>query len=64
MKHRTRKIPKSFCWVDSRLVSVIREILSLTLCFDHRIADGAEAARFMNHLKRMLEDPIIFMTGI
>ncbi len=43
---------------------VIREILPLTLCFDHRIADGAEAARFMNHLKRMLEDPVIFMTGI
>ena len=34
-----------------------RKILPLSLTFDHRILDGAEAARFMNDLKAYLEDP-------
>lgn len=43
---------------------VIRKMLPMTLSFDHRVADGAQAARFINALKLMLEDPIHFMTGI
>ncbi len=35
----------------------IRKILPLSLTFDHRILDGAIAARFMNEVKRHLEDP-------
>jgi pyruvate dehydrogenase E2 component (dihydrolipoamide acetyltransferase) len=31
--------------------------LPLILGFDHRINDGADAARFMNELIEMLEDP-------
>jgi len=36
---------------------VIRKILPLSLTFDHRVFDGAEAARFLNDLKAFLEDP-------
>ena len=36
---------------------VIRKILPLTLAFDHRVADGAQAARFVSTLVRRLEDP-------
>ena len=36
---------------------VIRKILPLTLAFDHRVADGAQAARFVSTLIRRLEDP-------
>jgi hypothetical protein len=36
---------------------VIRRILPLTLAFDHRVADGADAARFVNTLTRLLSDP-------
>jgi len=36
---------------------VIRKILPLSLTFDHRLVDGAEAARFVNALKSYLEDP-------
>ena len=43
---------------------VIRKILPVTLCFDHRVADGVQGARFVNQLKQMLEDPFAFMTGI
>lgn len=36
---------------------VVRKILPLCLSFDHRVADGAHAARFLNHIKRLLEQP-------
>jgi len=36
---------------------VIRKMLPLTLAFDHRVADGADAARFVTELVRMLSDP-------
>lgn len=39
----------------------IRKVLPLSLTFDHRILDGAEAARFMNTLKRHLEDPDLLL---
>ncbi len=36
---------------------VIRKVLPLSLSFDHRIADGADAARFVSELVRLLGDP-------
>jgi len=41
--------------VDCAIVA--RLILPLSLTFDHRIADGADAARFITDLVRDLEDP-------
>ncbi|NDJ85156.1 MAG: 2-oxo acid dehydrogenase subunit E2 [Chloroflexi bacterium] len=38
-----------------------RYMLPLVLGFDHRLADGAEAARFVNDIVTMLEDPDRFM---
>ena len=34
----------------------IRKVLPLSLSFDHRVIDGAEAARFVNDIKKYLED--------
>jgi pyruvate dehydrogenase E2 component (dihydrolipoamide acetyltransferase) len=39
----------------------IRTMLPLVLAFDHRIADGGESARFMNDLRRRLEDPMALL---
>ena len=40
---------------------VIRKVLPVSLTFDHRVVDGAEAARFTNTLKEYLEDPDLFI---
>ena len=40
---------------------VIRKILPLTLAFDHRVADGADAARFVTELARQLSDPKLLL---
>jgi pyruvate dehydrogenase E2 component (dihydrolipoamide acetyltransferase) len=36
---------------------VPRRIMPLVLCFDHRVADGADAIRFMRTIAACLEDP-------
>lgn len=35
----------------------IRKVLPLSLAFDHRVVDGAEAVRFMNTVIELLQDP-------
>jgi pyruvate/2-oxoglutarate dehydrogenase complex dihydrolipoamide acyltransferase (E2) component len=32
-------------------------MMYLSLSFDHRLVDGAEAARFLGHIRRLLESP-------
>jgi len=39
----------------------IGTILPLALSFDHRIADGAEAAYFVRHIIERLEDPFTLL---
>ncbi|MAE43279.1 hypothetical protein CMO93_05890 [Candidatus Woesearchaeota archaeon] len=41
--------------VDGQLA--VRKIMPISLTYDHRAIDGAEAARFMNDLRALLEDP-------
>ena len=36
----------------------IRRIMALSLTFDHRIVDGAPAARFLRRVKQLAEDPV------
>ena len=42
-----------------------RYILPLSLTFDHRITDGAEACRFLNRIGQYLEDPgLLFIESV
>jgi pyruvate/2-oxoglutarate dehydrogenase complex dihydrolipoamide acyltransferase (E2) component len=36
-------------------------IMPLALSFDHRIADGAEAAYFVQHIVKRLQEPFTFL---
>ena len=51
----TAKLPAV---IDDALT--IREQMTLSLAFDHRVADGAPAARFLQRLKEILEYADIF----
>lgn len=46
---------------DERVV--IRQILPLTLAFDHRFIDGGSAGRFMQRLRTYLEQPLLLLLG-
>ena len=41
----------------------IRKMLALSLSFDHRVVDGGPAARFLQHLKRWVEQPYAWLTA-
>ena len=43
--------------VDGRLA--VRQLMTASVSFDHRIVDGAYAARFLAHLRDLLEDPAL-----
>jgi pyruvate dehydrogenase complex dihydrolipoamide acetyltransferase long form len=43
---------------------VVRTIMPLTLSFDHRVLDGADAARFTTHIVRLLEDPMRMLVEV
>ncbi len=41
----------------------IQQRLVLSLTFDHRLIDGAQAARFLQRVKRLVENPYIWLAG-
>jgi pyruvate/2-oxoglutarate dehydrogenase complex dihydrolipoamide acyltransferase (E2) component len=49
---RTRKMPAV---VNNEVA--IRDMMPLSLTYDHRLVDGAAAARFLNEIKGLLESP-------
>ncbi len=42
---------------------VVRPICTFTLTVDHRVADGAQAGRFLQELKKLLENPVNLLLG-
>jgi pyruvate dehydrogenase E2 component (dihydrolipoamide acetyltransferase) len=42
---------------------VARDLVMLSLTFDHRVVDGAPAARFLQTLREMLENPSAWLLG-
>jgi pyruvate dehydrogenase E2 component (dihydrolipoamide acetyltransferase) len=41
---------------------VIRQMVTLSLVFDHRLVDGAPAARFLQYIKQFIEEPYLWLT--
>jgi pyruvate dehydrogenase E2 component (dihydrolipoamide acetyltransferase) len=37
--------------------------MALSLTFDHRLVDGAQAARFLQRIKRLIEKPFLWLAG-
>jgi pyruvate dehydrogenase E2 component (dihydrolipoamide acetyltransferase) len=42
---------------------VVRDMMTLSLSFDHRLVDGAPAARFLQRLKQLVERPFALALG-
>ena len=41
----------------------IRQMMFLSLTFDHRLVDGAPAARFLQRVKQYVEKPYLWLVG-
>ena len=41
-----------------------RKVMGLSICFDHRVVDGAIATEFMNMVKQHLEDPDLLLVDM
>jgi len=46
-------------WIENEFVPRLR--IPLSLGFDHRTINGADAAKFLQYLKKILEDPFLFL---
>jgi pyruvate dehydrogenase E2 component (dihydrolipoamide acetyltransferase) len=42
---------------------VVRDMVTLSLSFDHRLIDGAPAARFLQRVKQLVERPFVLALG-
>ena len=40
---------------------VPRKLMALSLTFDHRVVDGAAAARFLNRVREFIEQPVLWL---
>jgi len=49
-------------WVDADAV-VVRPVIELSLSFDHRLCDGADAAGFLRLLGDLVENPALALAG-
>ncbi len=42
---------------------VVRQMMALSLVFDHRLVDGAPAARFLQYIKNLIEEPYLWVAA-
>jgi pyruvate dehydrogenase E2 component (dihydrolipoamide acetyltransferase) len=42
---------------------VVRQMMVLSLVFDHRLVDGAPAARFLQYIKNLIEEPYLWVAA-
>jgi pyruvate dehydrogenase E2 component (dihydrolipoamide acetyltransferase) len=56
-----RITPKWVFRPESPNAPVLRQMLTLSLVFDHRLVDGAPAARFLQWIKGVIEEPYLLV---
>jgi pyruvate dehydrogenase E2 component (dihydrolipoamide acetyltransferase) len=56
-----RIAPKWVFKPESPNAPVLRQMLTLSLVFDHRLVDGAPAARFLQWIKGVIEEPYLLV---
>jgi pyruvate dehydrogenase E2 component (dihydrolipoamide acetyltransferase) len=44
--------------------AVIRTMCTLSLVFDHRLVDGAPAARFLQYIRELMEEPYLLVSAL
>jgi pyruvate dehydrogenase E2 component (dihydrolipoamide acetyltransferase) len=44
--------------------AVIRTMCTLSLVFDHRLVDGAPAARFLSYIRELMEEPYLWISAL
>jgi pyruvate dehydrogenase E2 component (dihydrolipoamide acetyltransferase) len=59
-----RIVPKFVVTSLETEITAIRHMLTLSLTFDHRLVDGAPAARFLQHVKQFIEQPDLWLMKI
>jgi pyruvate dehydrogenase E2 component (dihydrolipoamide acetyltransferase) len=47
---------------EERETVAVRKMIALSLTFDHRVVDGAPAARFLKRVKQFVEQPLVWLT--
>ena len=58
-----RIAPKWVYRPESPAAPVLRQMWTLSLVFDHRLVDGAPAARFFQYVKELIEEPYLWVAG-
>ena len=58
-----RIVPRQMVIDFEKEIVAIRQTMILSLTFDHRLIDGAQAARFLQRVKRFVENPYLWMAG-
>ncbi len=56
-----RIAPKWTYKPESPSAPVLRQMWTLSLVFDHRLVDGAPAARFLQYIKGLIEEPYLLL---
>lgn len=58
-----RIVPKQVVIDAEAERAAIRHMMFLSLTFDHRLVDGAPAARFLQRVKQFVEQPYLWLAG-
>jgi pyruvate dehydrogenase E2 component (dihydrolipoamide acetyltransferase) len=56
-------LPKWVFRPESPDKPVLRQMMALSLVFDHRIIDGAPAAKFLQYVKQVVEEPYLLLAA-